>query len=113
MKLIELNIGLTSAKLGTITACEALNALQNRGFVLITYRTQESVCKDGKETCLAVKCEAPSDWQERLADLAKHLGQDCIAVCGFIGPAPYDTFAPSLWVSSETPQTVTVKGYND
>ena len=99
MKIIELNIGLSTPQGGKINFVEVLNALNARGFNLITYRLQNSVCKDGVETCLAVKAECPDDWQAQLRLLSDKLGQDCIAVVGFIGHAPYDTFAPSLWVS--------------
>jgi hypothetical protein len=98
MKIIELNIGLSSKTQASLNYIEVLNALTARGFNLITYRVQTSVCKDGEEKCLAVKCEAPSDWQDQLATLSDKLGQDCIGVVGFIGHSPYDAFVPSLWV---------------
>ena len=98
MKLIEINIGLSSKTLGNLNPNEVLNSLTGRGFNLITYRVQESVCKDGEERCLAVKVEAPEDWQVQLRVLSDRYGQDCIAVVGFIGHSPYDAFVPSLWV---------------
>jgi hypothetical protein len=101
MKIIELNIGLSTPQGGQINFIEILNALTGRGFVLIAYRVQTSICKDGEEKCLAVKCEAPQDWQSQLASLSDKLGQDCIAVVGFIGHAPYDTFCADLWKSPE------------
>ena len=101
MKLIELNIGLSTPQGGQINFIEVLNALTGRGFVLITYRVVTSQCKDGEEKCLAVKCKAPQDWQEQLASLSDKLGQDCIAVVGFIGHSPYDTFCADLWKSPE------------
>lgn len=100
MKIIELNIGLASKTLGNLNPSEVLNALTGRGFRLINYRLQESTCRDGNETCLAIKTECPDDWQTQLARLSDKLGQDCIAVVGFIGRNPYDTFTPSLWVES-------------
>ena len=99
MKIIELNIGLTSKTLGKLNPNEVLNALTGRGFTILRYRLAESISQDGPEKCLAVKCEVPSDWQSELSDLADHFGQNCIAIVGFIGHAPYDTFIPSRWVS--------------
>jgi hypothetical protein len=99
MKIAELNIGLSSKTLGEIKPFEALRDLQIAGFKIITHRTQDSVSNDGKETCLAVKVECPDGWQERLASVSDALGQDCIAVVGFIGKSPYDTFCADLWVS--------------
>jgi hypothetical protein len=104
MKIIELNIGLSSKKLGTLNPNVVLNSLTGRGFECIKHRLVESVCKDGEETCLAWKGKAPADWQAQLADLSERLGQDCIAVCGFIGQSPYDTFCADLWVSPEAPE---------
>lgn len=101
MKIIELNIGLASKTLGTLNPNEVLNSLTGRGFTLLKYRLVDSVSKDGKETCLAVKAECPNDWQEQLASLSDRLGQDCIALVGFIGHSPYDTFCAPLWVSTE------------
>lgn len=98
MKIIELNIGLSSKTQGTLNPNEVLNALTGRGFILLKYRLVESVSKDGKETCLAIKAECPADWQTQLASLSDKLGQDCIAIVGFIGRSPYDAFVPSLWV---------------
>ena len=105
MKIAELNIGLSSKTLGQITETRALNQLGIHGFKVIAKRTQESVSKDGKETCLACKVELPDKWQEKLRAIADNLGQDCITVAGFIGQSPYDTFCPKLWVSPETPYT--------
>lgn len=104
MKLIELNIGLASKTLGTLNPNEVLNALTERGFILIKYRLVDSVSRDGKETCLAVKCECPADWQTQLASLSDKLGQDCISLCGFIGHSPYDAFCAELWKSPEAVQ---------
>lgn len=101
MKIIELNIGLSSKTQGTLNPNEVLNALTGRGFTLLKYRLQDSVSQDGKETCLAVKAECPNDWQSQLASLSDKLGQDCIAIVGFIGHSPYDTFCAPLWVSPE------------
>lgn len=82
---------------------ECLNALTGRGFVVLSYRLVESVSNDGPETCLAVKAECPEGWQTHLASLAEKWGQDCIAIAGFIGPAPYDTFCAEYW---KTPDIV-------
>lgn len=101
MKIAELNIGLSSKSLGEITPEHALRELVSCGFKVITYRTQESVSNDGKETCFACKVELPQYWQTLLENIAKRLGQDCIAVVGFIGQSPYDTFAPEFWVKPE------------
>lgn len=98
MKIIELNIGLSSKTQADLNFVEVLNALTGRGFTLITYRVVTSACKDGEEKCLACKVECPDDWQGQLATLSDKLGQDCIAVVGFIGHSPYDAFVPSLWV---------------
>lgn len=98
MKLIELNIGLSSKTLGNINPNEVLNSLTGRGFIIHKYRIQESQCRDGVEKCLAVKCETKEDWQVQLRVLSDRYGQDCIAVVGFIGHSPYDAFCPSLWV---------------
>ena len=111
MKIIELNIGLSTPNGGKINPNEVLNALTGRGFNLITYRLQESTCKDGVETCLAVKTNAPDDWQSQLASLSDKLGQDCIAVVGFIGHSPYDAFIPSLWVTPEKTAQDEFNGY--
>lgn len=118
MKIIELNIGLSSKTREELNFVEVLNALNARGFNLIAYRLHDSVCKDGVERCLAVKCEAPSDWQSQLATLSDKLGQDCIAVVGFIGHSPYDAFVPSLWVEPvpdkiKTAQTIEANGFID
>lgn len=99
MKIIELNIGLNSKTQGTLNPNEILNALTGRGFTLIKYRVQESQCKDGIEKCLAVKAECPADWQTQLASLSDKLGQDCIALCGFVGHSPYDAFCAELWAA--------------
>lgn len=104
MKIAELNIGLSSKSLGEIPEYVALNWLHTYGFKVIAKRTQESVSADGKELCLACKVELPENWQAKLASVASELGQDCIAVVGFIGCAPYDTFAPEVWVSPEKPK---------
>lgn len=101
MKIIELNIGLSSKTQGNLNPNVVLNSLTGRGFECLKYRLVESESKDGKETCLAWKGKPPSDWQAQLLDLAEKLGQDCIAVCGFIGHNPYDTFCADLWVSPE------------
>lgn len=101
MKIIELNIGLSTPQGETLNPCAVLNALTGRGFELITYRQHDSVCKDGIEKCLAVKCTPPADWQEQLRKLSNGLKQDCIAITGFIGHAPYDTFCADLWKSPE------------
>lgn len=99
MKIIELNIGLSSKTLGKLSHIEILNALTGRGFECLKYRLVESTCKDGPEVCLAWKGTPPSDWQEQLASLSDKLGQDCIGIAGFIGQSPYDAFIPSLWVT--------------
>lgn len=104
MKIIELNIGLHSKTHGKQNPVEILNALTGRGFVLIKYRVAQSTSEDGEEPCLAVKAQAPSDWQDQIAKLAHKLGQDCIAVCGFIGHNPYDAFVPEYWITPETPE---------
>lgn len=101
MKIIELNIGLTSKALGQLNYIEVLNALTGRGFECIKYRLVESVSQDGPETCLAYKGKAPADWQDQLASLSDNYGQDCIAIAGFIGQSPYDAFCADLWVSSD------------
>lgn len=106
MKIIELNIGLASKTQGTLNPNEVLNALTGRGFILLKYRLVDSVSKDGKETCLAVKAECPADWQTQLASLSDKLGQDCIALCGFIGHSPYDAFCADLWVEPVAPVAV-------
>jgi hypothetical protein len=104
MKIIELNIGLSTPQGGQLNFIEVLNALNARGFDLITYRLHDSICKDGVEKCLAVKLTPPADWQSQLASLSNKFGQDCIAVVGFIGHAPYDTFCADLWKSPENPK---------
>jgi hypothetical protein len=101
MKLIELNIGLTSKSLGKLNHVEVLNALTGRGFECLKYRLVESISNDGAETCLAWKGTPPADWQNQLASLSDKLGQDCIAITAFIGQSPYDAFVPSLWVEPE------------
>jgi hypothetical protein len=101
MKILELNIGLSTPQGGQINFIEVLNALNARGFDLITYRLHDSICKDGVEKCLAVKVKAPDDWQSQLASLSDKWGQDCIAVCGFIGHSPYDAFCADLWKAPE------------
>jgi len=103
MKIAELNIGLSSKSLGEISEIKPLRLLKEHDFNVITYRLSESESKEGKETCLAVKVELPQSWQYALKIIAEELGQDCIAVVGFIGRNPYDTFAPEFWVSPETP----------
>lgn len=103
MKIAELNIGLSSKSLGGISPETAIHCLGAMDFKIISKRFQESVSNDGKEICLAVKVELPKNWQYNLGCIADTLGQDCIAVVGFIGQSPYDTFAPSLWVSPEIP----------
>jgi hypothetical protein len=115
MKIAELNIGLSSKSLGELNHETVLNELKVCDFRVITSRVVESTSEDGKELCLACKVELPNDWQNSLAYLSDKLGQDCIAVVGFIGHAPYDTFAPSLWVSPEveTPELVLYHVCND
>ena len=101
MKIAELNIGLSSKTLGKITPETAIAKLVQYKFVIITYRVVPSSSLDGEELCLAVKVQCPKNWQGALKWVADELGQDCVAVVGFIGQSPYDTFAPSLWVSPE------------
>ena len=101
MKIAELNIGLSSKSLGEITPFQVEVELKGFGFEIITSRTVESESKDGKEKCFACKVRLPKDWQSRLARIAEVLEQDCIAVTGFIGHAPYDAFCAELWVSPE------------
>ena len=101
MKIAEINIGLSSKSLGEISEVQALYELNYFDFRVIQSRIVESTSEDGKELCLACKVELPEHWQAKLASVAENLGQDCIAVAGFIGRAPYDTFAPELWVSPE------------
>lgn len=111
MKIIEINIGLSSKTLGILNPNEVLNALTGRGFALIKYRLVDSISKDGKETCLTVKTECPDDWQFQLAGLSDKLGQDCVAVVGFIGHSPYDAFCADLWKSPEAEETKEI--FND
>jgi hypothetical protein len=99
-KTLELNIGLSSKELGEIHPETALNELRVQGFDILAYRVQESTCEDGKELCLACKVGLPDDWQTGLSFIADKLGQDCIGLAGFIGARPYESFLPSLWVSS-------------
>jgi hypothetical protein len=100
MKIAEINVGLSSKTLGEkITQYAALNWLRAHGFRVLAHRLQASESEDGAELCLACKVELPDDWQAKLASVADELGQDCIAVVGFVGHAPYDTFIPSLWVT--------------
>lgn len=101
MKLIELNIGLSSKALGQLNYIEVINSLTGRGFELINYRVVESVSKDGPEKCLAWKGKPPIDWQNQLASLSDKYGQDCIGIAGFIGHDPYDTFCADLWASPD------------
>lgn len=98
MKIAELNIGLRSKSLGEITPETVLSLLKAERFNIITFRLQESVSLDGNEICLACKVILPDDWQAKLAIIADYLGQDCIAVVGFIGARPYDNFNGLLWV---------------
>jgi hypothetical protein len=104
MKIAELNIGLSSKSLGKLNPETVLNELRVCDFRIIASRVAESESIDGKEQCLTVKVELPENWQRDIAYLADKLGQDCIAVCGFIGQAPYDTFCAGLWVSPEKPK---------
>lgn len=99
MRTLEINIGLSSKEFGEIHPETALNELRVQGFEILTYRLHESTCDDGKELCLAARVGLPEDWQVGLAFIADKLGQDCIAIAGFIGQSPYDTFVPSFWVS--------------
>lgn len=106
MKIAELNIGLSSKLRKRPHYPETvLHELRSHGFLVITYRLQEAESNDGKETCLACKVELPDGWQILLEHISDVLGQDCIVVAGFIGRAPYDTFAPELWVSPEAPKS--------
>jgi hypothetical protein len=104
MKIIELNIGLSSKTLGNLSPCVVLNALTGRGFECVKYRLVESTSKDGAEKCLAWKGKPPGDWQAQLADLSDAFGQDCVAVTCFVGHDPYDCFCADLWVSTESPE---------
>ena len=101
MKIAELNIGLSSKRLGEITPETALNELYVHDFRVISSRIVKSVSEDGVENCLACKVELPNGWQENLVHVSNELGQDCIAVAGFIGQSPYDTFCAELWQSPE------------
>ena len=101
MKTLELNIGLSSKELGVINPETALNELRIQGFEILVYRVVPSSCKDGGEDCLAVRVGLPEDWQDGLAFLADKLGQECIAIAGFAGADPYESFDPSLWVTPE------------
>lgn len=106
MKLAEINIGLTSKTLGEISEEQAFIPLTAYGFEIIAYRIAESVAAGEKELCLAVKVVLPERWQEKLSEVAEILGQDCIAVVGFIGCAPYDTFIRKHWRTSDEKQHV-------
>jgi len=110
MRIIELNIGLSSKTHGAINYIKVLNSLTGRGFETLKYRIVESVSNDGKELCMAWKGKAPADWQEQLASLSDKYGQDCIAVCGFIGHDPYDCFLPECW---KTPHRYKVQFFAD
>lgn len=111
MKTLEINIGLSSKELGVINPETALNELRVQGFEIIVYRLQESTCEDGAETCLVARVGLPEDWQTGLAFIADKLGQECIAVAGFIGADPYESFDPSLWVTPEAKPERTVNGW--
>lgn len=104
MKIAELNIGLNSKNRKRPETPETvLNELRIHGFRVITARVVASSSLDGAEDCLACKTELPENWQSSLTHIANLLGQDCIAVVGFVGHAPYDNFCADLWIRSEIP----------
>jgi hypothetical protein len=112
MKRIELNIGLHSKTHGILNPIAILNALTGRGFVIIHYRVAQSTCEDGQEPCLAVRVGWPNTRPldnviVELNRLAIDYGQDCIALTGFAGPAPYESFDPQYWITPEQDETRT------
>lgn len=108
---LELNIGLSSKTLGELNPVAIVNALTGRGFHTLKFKVVESTCEDGKELCLAVQTLAPNDWQDQITDLAKSLGQDCIACALFLGSDPYEEFDERLWKTPHERENITVDGF--
>lgn len=107
MKIAELNIGLSSKSLGGIEPETALQCLKVWNFRIISYRIAESEAEGEKELCLACKVILPDyHWQSALLKVCEDLGQNCIALAGFIGHDPYDTFISKHWRTSDEAQHI-------
>jgi hypothetical protein len=101
MKTAELNIGLSSNIIGEISPRTVERALNYHGFTVIESRLAESEAEGETELCFACKVELPENWQEELFEVSLTLGQNCIAVAGFIGRKPYDAFIARHWISPD------------
>jgi hypothetical protein len=108
-----LNIGLVSSTRGNLTAQQALDAVNAAG--ILVYGSQ--VFESDTETTLVLSARAGYSYTPlvvRVTDLARELGQDCIAVfdaygdkTGLYGPHPWGEFDGRLFLMTDGTRLVT------